>query len=253
MLSIVTFVIACILFQGIAEAANSKLPIDENRRLKENVLLVRDTASKKWQTFTATGRTKIIVTDSDDVLASPSIVASCLWKGYPVDYVKDSINTATEKDSPAKFGETKCDHLELGFISYFEDEVLSVTWIQADGELSDNVQKLKAGEKNTLWIHTVPSHKFLVKGKTFEQEYTAHVPSIHIVGTKPDYTTLGRTITEANKVGRVRQELFRVQKIKRVFTDVGFKKTLVPRDVWAEISTYVLFAELWNCGGSNND
>ena len=173
-----------------------------------------------------------------DILAK-DIVAACIWKGYPVDYLKDSINIAKEQDDVHEFITQKCNQLEMGFISYFDDEVLTITWIHpTTRNLTNHVNYLKPGEKNTEWIFTIPSHEFLVRGKNFEQKFTAEVPSIFTVGKRPDYTTLGRTITEASKIGRIRQELSRVRLIKRVFTDVGFKKIKVPRNVWAEIQTY---------------
>jgi hypothetical protein len=219
----------------------SLLPVDENKRLSENILLIRSTASSKWKKAQAIGRRTIISSSTqDDDLYFPQrdYVANCLWKGFPIDYVKDSINLGKEKESVKQFFDDKCNHLEMGFISYFDDEILNITWIDPEtNELTENVQTLKAWERNTEWIHTVPSHEFQVKGKKFEKIFKAEVPSIFTIGQKPDYTTLGRTITEANKLGRIRQELSRVRLIKRVFTDVGFKKIKVPRDVWAEIST----------------
>lgn len=234
--ALLAFGVAIVLGQE-GRADSSLLPIDSNGRLAENVLLVLDTATERWTNLAPIGRRKILVSAKDDLLKEGD-VAACLWKGYPPEYSKDSMNTATEEDDPAEFKEDLCDHLEMGFISYFTDETLTITWINpVTGQLTDAVQNLDAGEKNTAWIHTVPTHKFMVKGKNYERIFEAQVPSIFTVGTKPDYTTLGKTITEANKIGRVRMELSRVRNIKRVFTDVGFKKIKVPRDVWAEVST----------------
>ena len=166
-------------------------------------------------------------------------MASCIWKGFPVESLKHSIYNAKEKDRLEKFFRDQCDVLEMGFISYFKDEVLDIAWIDPQtGEPTDRILPLKAGEKNTAWLTTVPTHEFLVRGKNFEKVYRAEVPSIFTVGPMPDYTSLGRTISEANKVGRVRAELSRVRQIKRVFTDVGFKKIKTPPAVWAEIQTY---------------
>jgi hypothetical protein len=221
------------------DSLSAKIPVDKNNRLSENVYVVLGTAPKKWLKAEPVGRRTIQVSAEDDVFADAETVAACFWKGYPADYIKDTLNAAKATDSLIEFVRERCDHLEIGFVSYFEGEVLKITWIhpETNQPMDSHVQELQAGERNTAWVHTMPGHKFMVKGKSFEQTYEAIVPSIHIVGSKPDYTTLGRTITEENKIARIRGELARVRKIKRIFTDVGFKKIKVPRNVWSEIST----------------
>jgi len=216
----------------------AEIPVDANGRLSENLYIVRKSAPAEWTRMNPIGRTKII-TDDVSLFKDDKAVAVCLWKGYPVDYIKDTVRVARAGDDIVNFIQKECDHLELGFISYFQDEVLTITWLDPrTGELTESVTELEAGERNTAWIHTVPSHSFRVQGRNFDQVFVATVPSIFTVGVKPDYTTLGRTITEQNKIGRIMSELGRVRIIKRVFTDVGFKKIQVPRDVWAEIQTY---------------
>jgi len=229
----------CMIICG-GEVIAFTFPLDENGRLAESLYIVRRTAPAKWKNAAPEGRNKVLVDEEEakELFASEDVVAVCLWKGFPVEYVKDSMNAAKVKDNAKDFINEKCNLVEMGFISYFEDEVLTITWITPEGQLSNTVQFLHPGEKKTEWVYTRPMHKFQVKGKKFERNYTAIVPSIFTVGEKPDYTTLGRTITEAHKVGRIRQELSRVRIIKRVFTDVGFKKVKTPRNVWSEVLTY---------------
>lgn len=227
----------CSVLGLAAAAAVAEIPVDSNNRVAENLLLVRASAPAEWTQLRAIGR-RTILSDDPLLFESPHVVAACVWKGFPVQYLNESTQTAALGDDLEDFVLTKCNPLEIGFISYFEGETLTITYVDSNGKLAPRSTNLKAGEKNTAWVQSTPTHRFLVKGSTFEQVYEAVVPSIFMVGTPPDYTKLGATITEQQQLARVKQELGRVSKIKRVFTDVGFKKVPVPVKAWAEISTY---------------
>jgi hypothetical protein len=65
-----------------------QLPVDKDGRISANLLLIRATAPKAWQKLVGIGRTTVLVTDSS-YFASDKIVAACIWKGFPVEYIAD--------------------------------------------------------------------------------------------------------------------------------------------------------------------
>ena len=226
------------------------LNVDKEGNLVESVVLVKSTAHSTWSRRRVSEHM-----DTKEVPAAlfelhvadgnADMEAACVWKGLPLFTLKDVVRSSgryatSQVSKPQHWTRDTCMQAEIGFISYFENEILKVAWVDpSTGKPSpDHEQDLRNGEKSTLWIQSYIGHEFLVTGKSFSKKFLVDVPRIHTVGPKPDYASLGYTIPEGSKEGRVRMELERVLKVERVFTDVGFKKIKCPRDLWGEVRTY---------------
>ena len=239
--------------ESLRVAAELGLPADAEGNLLHNTLLLSDASDAaqwpraqehKWYEV-RTARSDAFLTHVAD--GNRDVVAACLWRGVPLFTLRDVVRSsgrfataATALPNPSAWFRETCQKTEIGFISYFEGETLTATWIHPDTKqpAKGYDHQLRAGEKNTLWITSYVGHQFLMKGKSFSKTYDVKFPSIHIVGPKPDYASEGHSVPGRSREHRMKSELERVNKITRVFTDVGFKKIKCPNDLWGEVKTY---------------
>ena len=242
------------LAESLATAKLLGVKTDDKGNLAESYILVSKAAADKvWRGKENTKYKYWKQIDVDEEVFRAEVanglddaVAACVLRGLPVFTLKDVVRSSErwasrDVEDRHDWITSVCLPAEIGFISYFYDHTVNVTWVRPDSGKPDPAytHRLSAGEKNTLWINSYIGHEWLVEdGKGLRKVYKVKFPSIHILGPKPDYAALKRTIPEGSKLSRVRNELERVTQVERVFTDVGFKKIKCPRALWGEVSTY---------------
>jgi len=206
------------------------LPYNKDGRLSENVVLLKAPAPLEWLEMPGIFLKPTVIEipaqvfERDAALSDASVRAVCVWQGTPKGYVGDAAAKTNGKvKNFVSWVNKECQYAEIGFISYI-DEVLTIDWVDPATDMPSlpHRQTLEMGEKRTRWIGSYVGHTFEVRGSTYKQRFTVNYPNLNIVGQKPDYTTLGRTIDERDKVARVKNELVRTVRVTRVFTDVGF-------------------------------
>ena len=189
--------------------------------------------------------------------------AVCLEKGTRSDhlpYLMSRFIYTSDKGEPfVQFLKT-CQTVEAGWQSYLPRDAL-LYWVSGDGEERSNGLELGVGEENAVWQTTLIGHMFEVwmdpEEEGEEPEFVGswkveHNSFFVIGGIEPRLEDLD--------VSHGVQELFtqewsRKKQVKRTFTEVGFAKGKLPKELYSSMHTFYynnrhnLAPEEWKTGG----
>ena len=90
------------------------------------------------------------------------------------------------------------------------------------------------------WHSSFLGHKFEVRDEETNELLKVHIVDFSGVVVVGDAGTgtLPAPVAESNIQNAMRNEWTRCNRVKRTFTELGFAKGKLPKDVWASISTY---------------
>lgn len=233
------------------------LPYDENGKLETHLLVYPEncatTVALEFRHEHYYGRVLRPVAGpaqdayfSDTVHASPRRIEDCRMACVDRGVDKSVVQyTMPEKHyDPAEFKmardflRERCEKVEFGFLSY-HDRPVDLYWIRpADGERILN-RKLEYGERKTQFISTFLGHRFVAEDEETKEvllDMTVEYTGIIGIG---DYKTMIQERHVEDEVRRTHMsEWNRHNRVKRTFSELGFKKGRLPNDLWASIGAY---------------
>ena len=174
-----------------------------------------------------------------------SVMTVCLKKGTPVDYIQDYMRvTGAEFKSVQmrRWFTDECAKVEFGLVS-FEDEMLEVFWLNQNTNEEVSIGDLIPGEQNTMWRVGYVGHLFVVKGKGESSKFQPKsfmLEGDQILRIGEQETIVGkRKDPYQSEYDRYHQnEIARAARIKKIFTNTGYKRLSVPRELWGSIRTF---------------
>jgi hypothetical protein len=223
----------------------AELNLDENMRLTENYMLYEVNGCNdmliSWNRHHAShARTSIVMSKliADQFRANSSCAAVCLNRGVHYDLITEQIPELIFGNSATNTWIDFCQSAEIGFVSHMLDKEASIYWLSPKGERHlTNV--LKYGERNTIWINSFLGHTFEVVDSSSQDlllSFTVQYDCALVFGE--DGSHLGQAVDERLINKTFHSEWNRASKVKRTFTELGFSKGRVPRDLWSSMSSY---------------
>ncbi len=220
----------------------------DDQRLINNVIVIDEEfeySDEDWALLTTLSeRSVVVVSHAEYEFLFPESQVSCLFKGTPIDYIlnwNEKSPIDIYEDELYEWVINRCQKSEIGWVSYIEGAPLNIYWVDSDGNKVEN-GKIQAGEENAQWRFTYLGHKFIIEdpeNRIPPREYVITHDSINIIGEyKPLKEEQKPRPDEDYLKKKLEMEVKRTEKIKRVFTDVGFKKIEMPRNVWGAIQAY---------------
>lgn len=101
------------------------------------------------------------------------------------------------------------------------------------------ISDLKHGEKHTAWQQTYLGHTFEIRDKVTDEvlkrvtvEHNAIIP----IGSPKSSLMVRDVRTQVKNTFRAEWE--RAHRVQRTFTDLGFNRGKLPKDLWGSISAY---------------
>jgi len=167
----------------------------------------------------------------------------CLKRGTPIEYVFDYFKPcSSSKLAGVDRWFKQCSATSIGWINYSPD-ILNIYW-KSEGINYPNGE-IHIGEPKTVWKKASIGHTFILESKNLNasnpgyvhQEFVALGDSINIIGTQNERRKR-RDLSQEEGIHLDRRERNRAQRIKRVFTNVGFKRIQVPRKLMGSIRTF---------------
>jgi hypothetical protein len=249
--AVVLLLSALVPFSSGAILDLNELQVDENKHLQKNILLYSDNPSCTTTIQKAWSKDNPYASVRDLVSMDPSLVSlftdknvtcfsACLGKGtaqellaYPVPH-----ETYTGDSSIREFIQN-CRKAEVGFISYHPTP-LSLYWINLQTQESVLLDTIEKGEAHMKWHSSFLGHKFEVRDQVTNDLLKVHVlefSGVIVIGDA-GLGTLSKPVDESNIQNAMRNEWTRCNRVKRTFTELGFAKGKLPKDVWTSISTY---------------
>lgn len=269
----IVLVILAIIFEQVASkfvvSSLNTLALDENNRLTDHWLLYsnNDQCARRIQGAWSrradyTGR-MVAPFDGEafsqffsDSSADDTCYAVCLERGSlqgHLPYLFPHYQYKGERDLSSWIDD--CQRVELGFISYAPHDA-TIYWRSFDGEMI-NVGDLRRGERNTIWQNTFIGHTFEVIDKVTRASlgvFTAEHTGFFVIGENKSGINRALNFTEEIKDTFV-HEWKRANDVKRTFTELGFKRSRLPADIFTSMSAYYYnnrgqkFVEEWNSKG----
>ena len=232
----------------------SQLPLDENDHLESHWLLFGEKCGNKvstaWDKSPIALRNIALATNK--ALGEISLingresecVAVCLERGTPSTYIQypfpESIYIESDGDNLEDWIFTKCQQMEIGFVSYHHNPA-TIFWVRPEDGERIPISDLLYGEKNTFWTTTVLGHEFEVVDQATEEllgSYLAEFNSFFPIGEPP--SMLRELEDEKQQASDMFDfEFDHFQGVKRTFTELGFKKGRLPEDVWGSMQAYL--------------
>lgn len=235
-----------------------KLTFNEDGRLMYNYVLFPDQASEscqqKYSAYHNDHRMKVTVSKNfvDDIIEKAFQIspennedgegcsAICLPIGLEKQFVNSPIvpHIAKNVQNVSKFIDKKCMKVDVGMINYSEDEI-EVLWKRDNGD-PIILRTLKPNGDHQLQ-GTYIGHTLVLRKKTdgsIIREYkvieNAYIP----IGeyTLPEFPEGFDPIEDIQTA--LDNEFDKFQVVKRTFTEFGFQKGKLPRDIWGSMSTY---------------
>jgi hypothetical protein len=128
---------------------------------------------------------------------------------------------------------------EVGFVSHSHRPNLNIYWINPTDGTHVSVGALVYGERNTVWQVSHLGHHFILVDDESEEvleKYTIKFHSFFVYGE-------GGSATRKMDVTRriedtLRNEYYRSRNVKRTFTEVGFARDKLPRDLFSSMQSY---------------
>jgi len=176
-----------------------------------------------------------------------SCTAVYLERGIPAAYIEfpfpHRVFTETNDSNILSWLMDSVLAVEIGFVSYLPNHA-EIFWIPPTvGETPIKAADLGYAEINTAWITTFLGHQFEVIDSVtgelygiFTAEYNGFYPlgdAGTFVGSVTDTAYVEEQIRES-----FYQEFNRYKRVKRTFTELGFKKGRLPNDVWGSVQAY---------------
>jgi hypothetical protein len=230
----------------------SELQFDQNRRLRNNVLLHSDNDSCKlkvesaWKLgngYTETRQVEGMSAELAHVFAGEEVpcVAVCLQRGteesllpYPMPQYMYASDTGLNKVIEL------CKSAEIGVISYDDRPTLSLYWMNKKTGEAVELDRLQKGERQMKWHSSFLGHEFEVRDtrdNSLVKNFTVEFDGVIVVGN-PGPGTLQNPVPDHNIQNAMKNEWARCNRVKRTFTELGFARGRLPKDIWGSISAY---------------
>ena len=133
-----------------------------------------------------------------------------------------------------------CQRVEIGFINYHHNDAL-VNWVNTnEGGQEVNIGRLGWGERNTSWHVSYLGHQFRIRDVTdgtLLAEYVAQFHSINHIKEQSERRR-ERDGVEVSIRDTLSREWDRAHIVQRTFTEFGFNRGKLPKDLYGSMSTY---------------
>jgi hypothetical protein len=170
----------------------------------------------------------------------------CLERGIHHDYVIHplldqvmSINDSTfSYQSVMNWVQGHCQKKELGFLSYLNHDS-KVYWVDENTGRRVEVGILQPGERNTLWLGSYLGHKFEVVHDDTKQvvgEVEVEFHTMYSLGEQ--FSRVQNRDVRRLVEATFESEWERAHRVKRTFSEFGFDKGKLPKDLFASMSAY---------------
>ncbi len=232
----------------------SELSYDANDRLTKNYLFYASSSPCAASVKDFPSRDAIAISDElmEKILKKPVIPNSCpiacIERGYHKDFVADPLPDSIGYDvaDVEVFAQEHCQKVELSYHNYHPYPV-KVFWI--DPIRHRRVYQGTVGTqyaKETGRQITYLSHQFEFRDERTDELLRSitvtHEMYINI-GHKQPNPALAEVEEFIDHLNETAVETFdmewkRSQKVKRTFSEFGFQKSKLPRDVWGSMTAY---------------
>lgn len=229
-----------------------ELEYDENQHLRKNILVYSSSPISCQTTITnAWNRDNPYASVRDLIPLDSSLISSftdknitcfyaCLGRGVAKDLISYPLpKEMYTGDTTLREFISVCKQAEVGFISYHPTPV-KLFWINTNTQESVHLDTITKGERNMKWHSSFLGHKFEVRDEETNELLKVHIVDFSGVVVVGDAGTgtLPAPVAESNIQNAMKNEWTRCNRVKRTFTELGFAKGKLPKDVWASISTY---------------
>lgn len=229
----------------------NELEYDENQHLLKNIILYSDTKTCQTTLVNAWNRDNPYSSIRDLIPIDTSLISlfteknvscfySCIGKGTAKDLLQYPLpSDMYTGDTTLREFIARCKQAEVGFISYHPTPV-KLFWINLQTQESVHLDTITKGEANMRWHSSYLGHKFEVRDEQTDELLKTHIVEFSGVVVVGDAGrgTLPTPVHESNIQNAMKNEWARCNRVKRTFTELGFAKGKLPKDVWASISTY---------------
>jgi len=128
--------------------------------------------------------------------------------------------------------------VEIGWVN-FEADTIEVFWMQQPSGKLYSVGEIPPGEKNTQWRSTFIGHEFVLKRKNgSEISFRVQTEEFHRLGNFPSNVGSRRPPPQASYDSIHNLEIRKASKIKRNFTEAGYKLIPTPRKLFADVRRF---------------
>ena len=165
---------------------------------------------------------------------------ACLERGTQYEHITYPFikTTDIEPSQAASWINTNCQATEIGFLSYL-DGPAGLYWVNFEGE-QQYLADILPGERNTYWINSYLGHQLIVADKEDPSRHhlslTVEFNSINPIGQYQSHITERDVREEVMRTFTAEWE--RAHDVSRTFTQFGFDKGQLPKDLFASMSAF---------------
>jgi hypothetical protein len=163
-----------------------------------------------------------------------SIVGAVLPERY---YEPSQMSDESERTSALqRWVGQSCSKVESCLMNYYsKSEPLQVFWIDIDGKATKQFD-LGYGDKGTKCFHSFLGHNFeVLHSGQLLANFKVEFNLVLAFGASPPSDNTGTRDFEAEIARALKTEWIRHERVKRIFSPLGFKKSRLPDDVFAAL------------------